>query len=78
MSEEKEQENLTLQKTDAAVVLRYKGEEEQPKVEVYLPQQKDDEQAPNTSYMAAFIIHLIGRGDLQDEFEEFMEKTNED
>ena len=47
-------------------------------MEVYLPQQEDDEQVPNTSYMAAFIIHLIGRGDLQDEFEEFMEKTNED
>jgi len=75
MSEEKEQENLTLHKTDAAVVLRYKGEEEQPKVELYLPQQKDDEQVPNTSYMAAFIIFLMERDELQDDFEKFMEEN---
>tara|TARA_R110002110_G_scaffold80153_1_gene208962 strand:- start:1436 stop:1702 length:267 start_codon:yes stop_codon:yes gene_type:complete len=71
----KSKPKITLNPNDAAIVLLDKGENEQPKIELYLPVDGD---SPQCEFMAAFMCWAIGERDLRERFQKHVKEQESD
>lgn len=66
---------ITLNPNDAAIVLLDKGEDEQPKIELYLPVEGDSLQC---EFMAAFMCWAVSERDLVERFQKHVMEQESD
>lgn len=63
---------ITLNPKDAAIVLLDKGDDEQPKLELYMPA----EDAPQAEYMAAYMCWALEEKDVVERFRKHIEEES--